>query len=363
MRLSTRDRNLLKILVALPASVSVIGLSASRTLRMLGLERNGSLASVGFLAVAYLVARCVMGWRRFRSTKMEEAQWSKKCALVTGCTAGLGLAFAEGFRRRGCGLILVSRSQLKLEGLKEKLLVSYPENREPIDLVCFDFTTSDRSFYEHELPEISQKVDVAVNNVGVGTEDPLSIDEISTMEIDKMIAINCAATTHMCRCLLPVLAARRGVLVNVSSGSAIQPTPYLAVYAATKAFVAHLSKSLDREWRMHGARVLCIAPYYISDTGLFKSKKQTVNAPPPRVIVDGTLATLTDPWRAHLELTHTNAAHAFIAFLFATIAEDPILKHLAKPIARAANVNASMLEVMTKARLRHLSKPHTVQSR
>ena len=156
---------------------------------------------------------------------------------------------------------------------------------------------------------------------------------------------------------MPVVAETGGgIVVCVGSGSAQQPTPFLSVYAATKAFVQQLSRSLDREWRGRGVRVLCAAPYYVSGTGLFNKAQASFNAPAPAVVVDGTLATLCLPSKRGVELTHTCLAHSIIAFLFTTIAEDPVLGALARPLARALRVNGSMLLVMTKARSRFLSK-------
>lgn len=347
---TTRDRNLLKICLVLPLLVGLAGWCVHAMLRLVGLEKNGTLASVGAVTLAYFVARLAENFRKAAN----DIKWDGKTALVTGCTSGLGLAYARGLRSRGCGLVLVSRDEAKLEKLRTALLSEFPENKMPIDIVAFDFSSPDRSFYD-SLP--LKNATLVVNNVGVGTEDPLSIDEISAEECDAMIAVNCAATTHMCRAVLPLLAAastKGAAIVNVSSGSANQPTPYLSVYAATKAYIAHLSKSLDREWRGRGVRVLCVAPYYISGTGLFKSNKPSFNAPRPEVVVDGTLDTLARFPR--VELTMTNRAHAFIAFLFCYIGEDPVLQRLAQPIAKIAKVNASMIQVMTKARQRHLSK-------
>ncbi|KAJ8604093.1 hypothetical protein CTAYLR_001742 [Chrysophaeum taylorii] len=355
MGLATRDRNLLKIAVALPAVVGCVGWSVHIVLRSLGIERSPALSAIGAVAALYLFRRVRIATRRAsreNSTLFLERECRNK-ALVTGCTSGLGKAFAEGLRRRGVGLVLASRDAEKLRALKAFLEATYPTGQ-PIEIVVHDFSTRDRKFY---CEKHFSGVGLVVNNVGVGTEDPLRIDEVSPEAIDGMIAVNCAATTHMCRAALPALAEQGGgVVVNVSSGSAAQPTPHLAVYAATKAFVAHLSRSLDREWRStKRVRVLCIAPYYISGTGLFASERSTFNAPPAKVVVDGTLRTLATPALRDLELTYTNPAHAFIAFLFTCIAEDPVLGPLARLAATFGNFNASMLMVMTKARARFVA--------
>ena len=107
------------------------------------------------------------------------------------------------------------------------------------------------------------------------------------------------------------------------------------------------------EWRPRGVRVLAIAPYYISDTGLFKATKPSINAPPPRVVVDGALKTLCSQQLTHVELTFTNPAHAFIAAVL-QLAEDPVLGPLLAQLAKPLGANGSMLAIMTKARARFL---------
>lgn len=352
---STRDKNLVKIAVLLPTSAFVIG----STLRFF----VGSwLSVVGAVTVAYLAAHVLRSLRGVRAHRRSRAYWVRReaaflaadCrgwALVTGCTSGLGLAFARGLRERGCNLVMVSRSADKLAAVKKELEAEFP-NGSKIETRAYDLSSPDRSFYD-ELR--ATKVGLVINNAGLGTEDPQRIDEISAADCDAMIAVNCAATTHVCRAVLPALSSLGGgVVVNISSGSAVQPSPFLAVYAATKAFIAHLSRSLDREWRPKGVRVLCAAPYYISNTGLFKSTKRSFNAPPAAVVVDGVLKTLASPYLTSLELTHTNKAHAFIAFLFSNISEDPVLAPIAAFLAARLNFNASSTQVMTKARARFL---------
>ena len=172
--------------------------------------------------------------------------------------------------------------------------------------------------------------------------------------LENMIIVNCLATAQMCRVALPLLAERGGVIVNVGSGSAAQPTPYLSHYSATKAFVEQLSRSLDREWRPRNVRVLCAAPYYVSATGLYKARASW-HAPPAQVIVDGVFATLGDARQGSFEVIRACTAHEVIGVLFTSIAEDPILSSIGAPVARLLGASGSMVEVMAKARGRYLA--------
>ena len=187
-----------------------------------------------------------------------------------------------------------------------------------------------------------------------GVDYPLTHDELDESMLERMISINCLATAKMCRVALPLLAERGGVIVNVGSGSAAQPTPYLSHYSATKAFVEQLSRSLDREWRPRNVRVLCAAPYYVSSTGLYKARASW-HAPPAQVIVDGVFATLSDARQGSFEVIRACTAHEVIGVLFTSIAEDPVLSSIGAPVTRLLGASGSMVEVMAKARGRYLA--------
>ena len=187
-----------------------------------------------------------------------------------------------------------------------------------------------------------------------GVDCPLTHDELDESMLERMVSINCLATAKMCRVALPLLAERGGVIVNVGSGSAAQPTPYLSHYSATKAFVEQLSRSLDREWRPRNVRVLCAAPYYVSSTGLYKARASW-HAPPAQVIVDGVFATLGDARQGSFEVIRACTAHEVIGVLFTSIAEDPVLSSIGAPVARLLGASGSMVEVMAKARGRYLA--------
>ena len=385
--LSTRDRNLLKIAVLVPVAVVVFVQALRWIVVVAGLD-GSFLSALGLLFACYVAARSWVGLRGFvprflrpaREVRLRrEAAFLRSacggCALVTGCTAGLGRAFALGLARRGCALVLVSRNAAKLAALEAELRAAV----EGCDVrsLAFDFDgggggggegDDDDDFYARRLPDAlaavagdggggGRYVGLVVNNVGVGTEDPLAIDEVGAGDVASMVRVNCLGTARMCQVALPDVAGRGGgAVVNVSSGSAVQPTPYLAVYSATKAFVAQLSTSLDREWRPRNVRVLCAQPYYVSGTGLFKATRASFNAPPPDVVVDGTLATLARDAQSAVEVTRTCLAHAIIAFLFETVAEDPVLAAVTAPLARRLGINGSMVEVMSKARARFLAR-------
>ncbi len=92
-----------------------------------------------------------------------------------------------------------------------------------------------------------------VDNAGFADEDP--------DRLQSMIALNVGALVDLSRAYLePLTAARTGILINVASLLGFQPTPYLSVYGATKAFVLGFTESLWEETRGSGLRVLAVCP-------------------------------------------------------------------------------------------------------
>ena len=97
-----------------------------------------------------------------------------------------------------------------------------------------------------------------VNNSGFGLYGPFPEPAIGHQL--EMVDLNVRAVLHLTGALLPALKARGGAIVTVASTAAFQPTPYLAAYGATKAFVLHWSLALNEELRGTGVRALAVCP-------------------------------------------------------------------------------------------------------
>jgi len=268
-------------------------------------------------------------------------------AIITGCTSGIGLEFATSLAEKGMNLVLVSRSKSKLETLAEHL-------QERFGVCCmslaFDFLTctphEEEDFYSHVLPKalssspINGDVGLLVNNVGVGDEVPLMTDVVESLDVMSMIKVNCGATVNMSRALLPLFTHRKkGAVINVSSGSAQQPTPYLSVYSSTKAFIKHFSACCGQEYKDMGIEVMCIVPYYVSGTGMCPARP-SINAPPASVVTKGALSSL-----GRHTVSHTNIAHALIDF-GGRVMESPAVGWLVQPIARFYGLPWNLLQFM-----------------
>lgn len=175
-------------------------------------------------------------------------------SLITGASAGIGTALARRLAERGSDLVLVARREDRLRALASEL-----ESRYGItcDVVALDLS-GDRPGAALRA-RVAGDVDLVVNNAGVATQG-LFIDA-DTADLDRVIAVDIAALVDVCHAFLPGMAARRsGTILNVSSTTAFQPVPTLAVYAAAKSFVLSFTQALWCEAREHGVRVMALAP-------------------------------------------------------------------------------------------------------
>ena len=177
--------------------------------------------------------------------------------LVTGASSGIGAALADAFAARGARLVLAAQAETRLrsvaEGLRERhgadVLVV------PVDLANED--GPDR--LAARVREAGLAVDVLVNNAGFGTHG--RFHELSADTDHREVMVNVAAVERMTHLFLPeMVRAGRGTLINISSTSAFQAVPYMAVYGASKAFVLSFSLALWGEYRKQGIKVLAVCP-------------------------------------------------------------------------------------------------------
>jgi hypothetical protein len=190
---------------------------------------------------------------------MNTFDFAGKTILITGASMGLGEAFARELSRRGATVILVARSEARLEALAGELGRAH--------VIAADLAVSGAPQRVFEAVRAAGlEVDVLVNNAGFGlfgVFDALPL-EAQREEID----LNVRALVELTYLFLPELERRRGGVIQVASVAAYQPTPYMAVYGATKAFVLSFGEALWAEYRSRGVRVLTLSPGQ-TDTAFF----------------------------------------------------------------------------------------------
>jgi short-subunit dehydrogenase len=177
--------------------------------------------------------------------------------LITGASSGIGEALARIFAREGYDLVLVARSQDKLERMAGEFEAGSRVQVwvEPTDL-------SRRGAAKKLAVKLKKQgivLDVLVNNAGVLDHGNFVDTPANTHQ--GMIDLNISSLTTMLSAFVPDMVERgRGRVLNVASIGAFQPIPSLATYAATKAYVLSLTESLSEELKGSGVSVTALCP-------------------------------------------------------------------------------------------------------
>ena len=177
---------------------------------------------------------------------------TKKVALITGASAGLGVEFARQLAKRGHRLVLAARRKDRLEALAAELGNA---RAVAIDLTMHDAAAT----LVANLEAAGEQVETLVNNAGFGLIGRVVKREPERLR--EMIDLNVGALTDLCRLVAPAMIERRsGAILNVASTAAFQPGPNMAVYFATKAYVLSFTEALHEELKPNAIRVTCLCP-------------------------------------------------------------------------------------------------------
>jgi short-subunit dehydrogenase len=178
-------------------------------------------------------------------------------ALISGASSGIGEALAKLFAEGGYQLVLVARTQAKLEALAQQLSADHSVQVwvEPADLAKRGAAKK----LAASLAGQGIEIDVLVNNAGVLEHG--NFVEIGTAEHQRMLDLNISGFTGMLDHFLPPMVDRgQGRVLNVASIASFQPVPSLAVYAASKAYVLSLTESLSEELKGSGVSITALCP-------------------------------------------------------------------------------------------------------
>ena len=183
--------------------------------------------------------------------------WTGKWALVTGASAGIGVAFARELAAEGTHLVLTARRQERLAQLARKLAANHKIKTEVLAADLSQAGHRERILaFTHEK---GIEVDLLINNAGFGAYGEFVKTE--PQRLLEMVEVNCGAVVHLSRLYLPeMMQQRRGDMLIVASNAAFQAVPYLATYAATKAFDLLFAEALAVEMKPYGIRVCALCP-------------------------------------------------------------------------------------------------------
>jgi short-subunit dehydrogenase len=184
-------------------------------------------------------------------------RWAGKWALVTGASAGIGLALAEQLAAGKANLVLTARRTDRLSKLAADLSAKQGIRTE---VFAADLTRPGASREIHAFTSGKGiEVELLVNNAGFGVFG--YIHEADTARLLEMVQVNCAAVVELTRLYAPAMVARRhGDILIVSSVAAFQAVPFNSAYAATKTFDLIFSEGIAEELRPLGVRVCALCP-------------------------------------------------------------------------------------------------------
>lgn len=192
-----------------------------------------------------------------------------KFTLITGASGGIGEAFARRLAAERHNLVLVARSEEKLHQLCDELMLKdgIIAHYIALDLTGYE---ADKKLFE-ETERHGFEIQWLVNNAGFGSMgDFVELDLERELEMVSLNIMALVALTH--RYLQKMREQRSGTIINVSSTASFQAIPFMATYAATKAFVTSFSQAIAEENRPFGITVTALCPGP-TDTNFFAEAK------------------------------------------------------------------------------------------
>ncbi|PWY71969.1 ketoreductase [Aspergillus eucalypticola CBS 122712] len=209
-------------------------------------------------------------------------------AVVTGASDGLGKEFALQLARADFNILLVSRTASKLDTLSNEITTKFPSVQ--TKTLAMDFARNDDSDYE-KLKELVDELDVSVlvNNVGKSHSIPTPFALTPEDEMTDIVTINCLGTLRATQLVVPgMMQRKRGLVLTMGSFGGLLPTPLLATYSGSKAFLQQWSTSLGSELEPYGITVELVQAYLIT-SAMSKIRRTSATIPDPRSFVKSVL--------------------------------------------------------------------------
>jgi uncharacterized oxidoreductase len=178
---------------------------------------------------------------------------TNRTILITGGSAGIGLAFALKFLELGNRVIVTGRRQAVLDDVKAKhpaLHTVQSDVADPAQISTLVQTI------QRDFP----KLDVLVNNAGISRYKNLSVPASDLAELMTEVNVNIGGVIRMTSAFIDLLKINKGTLINVSSALAYVPLPCLPIYCATKAAIHSYTQSLRFQLEDTGVEVIELMP-------------------------------------------------------------------------------------------------------
>ncbi|XP_046818495.1 very-long-chain 3-oxoacyl-CoA reductase-like [Vespa crabro] len=251
-----------------------------------------SLVVLTAVGLRILIRGGLLAWKKLLAPNLGlgvdltiQGRW----AVITGATDGLGKAFAKALASKGLDIVLVSRSLAKLKDVATEIKEKYGVETRVVEA---DLTEGQAIYSKIAKATEELEVGILINSAGMSYEYPEFLTNMPEETLNKILQLNVAGLTGTTRVILPgMMKRRKGVVINISSVTGDIPSPYLTVYAASKAYVIKFSADLAAEVAHNGVTVQCIIPGPVA-TKMTRIKKPTWMAPTADKFVEATLKTV-----------------------------------------------------------------------
>ncbi|KAI0463052.1 hypothetical protein LJB42_003067 [Komagataella kurtzmanii] len=209
-------------------------------------------------------------------------------AVVTGASDGIGKEYTLQLAKRGFNVVLVSRTLSKLESVQTEVQTKYNVETK---LVSFDASLDSEESYQELADAIAGlPVTVLVNNVGQSHSIPVPFLETPVKELKDIITINNTATLRITQIVAPVIVTTarqkktRGLILTMGSFGGLLPTPLLATYSGSKAFLQSWSSALAGELESDNVDVELVISYLVT-SAMSKIRRTSASIPSPKAFV------------------------------------------------------------------------------
>uniref|UniRef100_A0A0N4Z8F7 Uncharacterized protein n=1 Tax=Parastrongyloides trichosuri TaxID=131310 RepID=A0A0N4Z8F7_PARTI len=189
-----------------------------------------------------------------------------KWAVITGSTDGIGKQYAIELAKKGFNIILISRTEIKLEKVKNEIhsIVDFVK----VETITFDFTNVSNDDYNEIIFKKLEKFDIGilVNNVGMAFNAPSFLHEIKggMKSINDIVSANVFPVTFLTTNVLPQMVKRnRGIIINIASYAGSYEAKEWNVYSSSKRYIIHLTSILQKEYKDKGIIVQCLCPLLV----------------------------------------------------------------------------------------------------
>lgn len=180
-------------------------------------------------------------------------QLSNKTAVITGASRGIGAAVARKLAHYGANVALLARSDADIKHLASEI------GEKALPIVC---DVSDYKRVKAAMTQCAEHfggIDICVNNAGI--IDPIArIEDLDPAHWRQVLDINVNGVYYCLHAVYPHMKNRGGVIINLSSGAALNAQEGWSHYCASKAAVLSLTKNAHKEWASQGIRVVGLSP-------------------------------------------------------------------------------------------------------